>query len=202
MSSSQAVSSEWSTVIKNKKSNPISNKLVPKTPKYRNNAQNEKLNKSKNSEEIDLDDNQLSELLAKINLMKEILNTYEFSRTMQKQNNSSSNKSHNINKLVALGIGSFSESPLASIQLSIFLHLSTLLDSHHTIYTDTTTQKPLSMYLYDPSFTKADIKICHALGIQILINRHGKYCLNAIDTYLSTNDTNSNIEGESLPTLG
>ena len=201
MSSTQIITNEWSTVSKKKKSKPLTNKLTSKTnsnkPLKRNNTQNEKPNKIENSADIELDDNQISEILIKINLMMEILNTYDFSRNIY-QNNPGVNKSHNINKLVGLGIGIFTESPLALIQLSIFLHLSTLFHPH-TTNTDTTnnTHKPLPMYLYDPSLTKTDIKICQALGIQLLINRHGKYCLNELDTYLSTNDTNTTLTSTS-----
>ena len=205
MSSTQIITNEWSTVSKKKKSKPLTNKLTSKTnsnkPLKRNNTQNEKPNKIENSADIELDDNQISEILIKINLMMEILNTYDFSRNIY-QNNPGVNKSHNINKLVGLGIGIFTESPLALIQLSIFLHLSTLFHPHTTdtdatTTTTITTHKPLPMYLYDPSLTKTDIKICQALGIQLLVNRHGKYCLNELDTYLSTNDTNTTLTSTS-----
>lgn len=166
---------EWRTVRHSKgkkKTNSIANQNL-----YKCNATGTVVNSSILSSTLYIPtdsqerDKLIQNTIKKAHTLCDILITQEFTHSWN-----SIASEYSVSKIIALGIGNFTSSTQALIQLSILLSLAVRFK---TINSDNGIIMNESLFVYDPVSTDIEIEIYARLGFRILKNYHGKY---SVDT--------------------
>lgn len=143
---------------------------------------------------IKIDTSSIVSIIDNLKQLKSLLDNLDFSSSVFRTLNE---LDFQFETILALGVGSFSDSQEALLQLAIGLHLQDcqqkrLFQLDMTSY-GATTKRIVSLSVADPAMSAIDLEICRALGVTLLPNHVGKYSV------LSNSETSDcNVADQSI----